>query len=1521
MLCSPLAGLASERMPMVVKALTLHILLAVGLLDGVPASSSGRGALEEALRMAGGEAASSQPRALQSDDEGTCRPGDGCYASLMQTRAASQLRRASTASEASAAAQRSGGAATSAAASSTAAEALRVALAMRPSEVAKIDILSMSKTAASVPLTTVEAARFPETVWRGCRQTDSESYQHLHRFLNRTSRNIWRDGAAPVVLEDAAEACLADSRPTAKVPVLTWVASVPPDRCLDNASAPSGNAPVIEEGRWPGLARYFVMWPANNACQTKPCAVTVHMHGMVDMANDTGYPNLVARNSVCASELGTILLSPEMRMPITGDLSRELEGPWTLTGTILPLVEAFLQNNSKLIDFSRIYVTGLSSGAGAALSMALLRPDIFAMAVATDLRFLSVEYLVGVVKQWSKFKKPLRLLDVVLTEGVKDIFYIMDIQDNYSHYFLTNVTTLLQETNLTDLVNVHVRMYEGIAHGTWNAVWMQWPDLYSIMFAGKQVLQPSVPWAAWARQLAVLAALALLVAVWRRAPAAAAAATAPPAATTLAAAASVADKPVQPGSSAAVGGWASPRRLDVRPPLPTPVPASSEAAYTLHSIFEESAAKRPNELCLKMVGHRGLTYGEVQAAVDRCAAHVAALDDKLIGICAHRSYEMMIAIIGTLRTGKAYVPVEPEWPAVRVELIFSTAEVQHVLVPRAQHPLDALASSTSRVALLLELSGAVHFAAGGPMPSDARRIPDSVPDDAPAYVMFTSGSTGKPKGCVVPHRGSAIYSRHAGQIIQLEGGRTMAFKVPFVFDPSVRDIFMCMFAGKTLAIAPPGAHVEARELIDFIVQERVGYTNFAPTLLVEFINHLRAHPRDLAALRPVLRFATCGGEALLSSSCLDLRELLPDMEILNVYGPTECSIDTSHFRATPPMMGASTVVPIGYPHPHIVYKVFDPEHYEGRNVEPSVLRPVPDGKPGELFIGGDCLALGYLGEPEKTAAVFFNFPEVVARPPRAASKYSLYKTGDLVLRRESDGACEFLGRVDFQVKVHGVRIECEEVSAVIKTHAEVNDAFVTKFEGPDGDALVAYVIPASGSSWSLKAAEGAFELSVQQASNETLAKHLATTHLLPVMHPSVYVLMRQLPLNTTGKIDRKALPDPTAQLRLMKTTGVEVVDSLGRVRKIRTEAEAVYSNVMLTVLTLNCLGIILCHWLPTDITWVEPTLSPGIAWTITFLQQASNFNFLALFVLLGYRTRRQSNQDTRDDMVALLALCVFIGFPYWIPELFAGMGTYHRYTCVSLLACHLVLQAFLKLKVPAGVQGMLVFILTLVIGSYPVSFPFIPEGSTSLWRNPGLLLLEPHFNGSWGLQLTMVQLFLMGYHGAIVAENRIRAFFTAAGPLKRSFWRALAGVLFFLLVLMPVRRSSESLATTSSNMYISWDVMGCVAYRAWIYPLNLFRWVLTLLSMLAVFGEGHWTLHAVGRNFVGVYLIHVYFSLDLLGMVRGLQALGAPLQLAAVIAVPALYCLSVGALAQDAVAAVFRGLLSAQDKVNELSAK
>jgi len=532
----------------------------------------------------------------------------------------------------------------------------------------------------------------------------------------------------------------------------------------------------------------------------------------------------------------------------------------------------------------------------------------------------------------------------------------------------------------------------------------------------------------------------------------------------------------------------------------------------------------------------------------------------------------------------------------------------------------------------------------------------------------------------------------------------------------------------------------------------------------------------------------------------------------------------------------------------------------------------------------------------------------------------MYKTGDLVLRREADQACEFLGRVDFQVKVHGVRIECEEVSSVIKTHPGVNDAFVTKFEGPLGTALVAYVVPAPSSEWLPKAAKADFDLSAQLACNEALAAHLAKTHLLPVMHPAVYVLMRQLPLSTTGKVDRKALPNPVLHMDSVSAGGgIEVVDSLGRVRMVRTEAEALFSNMMLTVLSLNCVGTIYDHWLPTDIIWAEPSLHPGIRWTITFLQQASNFNFLALFVLLGYRTRRQSIQDTRDDVVALLVLVVVIGWPYWLPQVFAGVATFHRYTCVTLLFCHMTLFLFQKLRLPAVFQALLVFSLSLFVGTQPMTISFIPEGATSLWSHPGLLFFEPQFFGSVGLQLTMVLLFLLGYHGAAWAETQVRKWVAEAGPAKVVMGRCLAALAFFLLVLVPVSGSSESLASTSDDVYMSWDVMGAQAYRMVIYPLNLARWTLTVAALLITCGGGNWTMRAVGRNFVGLYLVHMYFSLDLLGMVRGLQEYGAAAQLAAVIGMPLLYALSVGAVAQDAVAAAFRACLFASDSVNRMT--
>lgn len=1318
---------------------------------------------------------------------------------------------------------------------------------------------------------------------------------------------------------------MASGRPDLDAPVLTWIKSIPPASCYSakeelKAKSQPDFTPNMTIGQYPRLRRYTVFWPTAG-CERVACPLVIHLHGMSDTATTWGYPNLMTRanESTCPSRLGAILLAPDLGTVQDWLIGETSTGSSSIASSlILPFIEAFLAEHAGLIDEKRVYITGLSNGGELALDSALLRPDLFSLSVAIDTELSAgTQWAAKAVAAWKNLSAPVRLRDIVVSFGSKDDEGIVD--------FLNTMSDLEKKTGLASKVQVQIRVYQGIGHGTWDAVWMQWPDLFSVMFTQETPLGSDTPWEAWATQALVLLAIAISHATYSRYMSSLGSGGSGAAAGALdkAAASPASQVEAQPAAEtqgaqpvASASAPSAPARSCHKPEVAWR--ADPEESHTLHGIFEEAAAKYPKQVCLKMVGHSGLTYEQVSHAVARCCAHVAALDEEIVGMVAHRSYEMIISLIAVLRAGKAYCPVEPDFPAARAELILQGASVQHALVPHGQRAsVPALDSSPDVEVLLVRCSGEVLQLSGKPAKQDASRIPKTVPDDAAAYVLFTSGSTGKPKGVHVPHRGSAIYSKYVGSMVKLEGGRTHAFKVPYVFDPSVRDIFMCMLSGRALAIAPPGAHVDARELVDFIVQERVGYCNFAPTLLVEFITHLREHPSDLAAISPLFRFASCGGEALLETVACDLGKLLPKVTLLNVYGPTECSIDTSHFIATQPFEVHSTVVPIGWSTPHVVYKVFDPDRYEGASLEQRMLVPTPDGTPGELFIGGDCLALGYIGDPEKTAAVFFNFPELIPRPPHAASPFSMYKTGDLVRVREADGAHEFLGRTDFQVKVHGVRIECEEVAAVIKNHPKVNDIFVTKFDGPNDAALVAYVVPDKGCDWmpiataspkdrQTPAVMDDFDVDTQRQCNDALIEWAGESHLLPVMRPAVYILMRALPLTTTGKVDRKALPSPEG--RIEAVAGAEVVDSLGRVRRIRCEVEAFYQNLMQTVLCLNCIGILLCHWLPTDSAWVLPGASHSTHFAISFLQQASNFNFIALFLLLGYRTRRQSIADTREDMLALVLILLVMGWPYWVPQA-AGIATFHRYTCLTLLASHGYLMLGRWFGVPAAAQVLALFGLAMAIGTAPVKTPGLPDGANSVWQYPALIALEPQFNGSWGLQFTTMMLFSLGFHLAPTAEEYARGFVAATSPLARALVRLLAGIAFVWLVTIPVTSSTESLASTRDNMYLSWDIMGSDAYKASVYPISLARWIATLFCMIVAFAQGNWVVRAVGRNFVGVYLVHMYASMDLLSIVHGLQPYGVMAELVAIVGVPVLYTLSVGAVAQELVSIAFRACL------------
>lgn len=549
-------------------------------------------------------------------------------------------------------------------------------------------------------------------------------------------------------------------------------------------------------------------------------------------------------------------------------------------------------------------------------------------------------------------------------------------------------------------------------------------------------------------------------------------------------------------------------------------------ATTLHGIFAEAAVQHPGRTCLRLGDDPGLSYQQVHDASERCARHVAALGEEpgVVLLCADRSYGMLVAMLGTMRAGWAYCPVEPDFPPARVAAIVETAELTWCLTPAAQAPQPVIASFQELRTLAVHDSGHVEQAQGVLAAEAPERIPADVLDSSPAYVIFTSGSTGKPKGCVVPHRGSALYAHAVVKSCGLQEDMNFLFKTPYVFDVSIQDIYTAFAAGGTLIIAEPGVHKYASALSELVVKQQVNCMAFTPTLLVEFVNHLTKNLDEAEKVgRSLARILTIG-EALMSATCKDLFQLLPELDgnLHNLYGPTEASVGVSHFCVSTASLGNSTVAPIGKPFDYVEFRIFDPALYEDKVLTPDLLVTASKGSVGELYLGGDCLAQGYMNNPEKTSSAFFDFPQVLQRSELAASPFTLYKTGDLVKCRE-DGVFEILGRNDFQVKIGGVRIECEEISAVLKTHPAVDDALVTVFEGPSGKALAAYVVCAS--SHDAFAWAGGQDASDVKSCTALMKQWITKTSLLAAMRPMVYIPLSSLPKNAAGKTDRHALPD------------------------------------------------------------------------------------------------------------------------------------------------------------------------------------------------------------------------------------------------------------------------------------------------------------------------------------------------------------------------------------------------------------
>jgi amino acid adenylation domain-containing protein len=538
------------------------------------------------------------------------------------------------------------------------------------------------------------------------------------------------------------------------------------------------------------------------------------------------------------------------------------------------------------------------------------------------------------------------------------------------------------------------------------------------------------------------------------------------------------------------------------------------APTTLNDLIAAQASQTPSAVAV--VDERTqLSYAELSAMADRIARRLRAHGvgaGSMVAIGAHRSVELVAGLIGILRAGAAYVPLDPDYPPDRLAYMLSDCAAPVLLTQ--SHLVDRMPSSGAAVLLLDDTDSWTEPPAGT---ADAPPASGLGPTDA-AYMIYTSGSTGRPKGVVNEHRGIVNRLHWMQAAHRLGPGDVVLQKTPASFDVSVWEFFWPLITGARLVLARPGGHRDPAYLREVIAAHRVTTVHFVPSMLAAFLAD--GEPADITAGCASLRRIICSGEELPVALARRALEAMPAAGLHNLYGPTEAAVDVTAFACTPASLAGRARVPIGAPMANVTIEILDPRG-----------RRVPIGAAGELFIGGVQVARGYFQRPELTAQRFLVTVDGKRR----------YATGDLA-RWGADGNIEFLGRADGQVKLRGLRIELGEIEAALRDQTGVREAAAAVKEVNPGDRrIVGYVVGA--------------------ADADTLRTALAR-RLPDYMVPSAFVTVDALPLSPSGKLDRGALPVPEPAGR----GGGELVAP-------RTDAERAIAAIWGEVLGLDQVGV------------------------------------------------------------------------------------------------------------------------------------------------------------------------------------------------------------------------------------------------------------------------------------------------------------------------------------------------------------
>lgn len=493
----------------------------------------------------------------------------------------------------------------------------------------------------------------------------------------------------------------------------------------------------------------------------------------------------------------------------------------------------------------------------------------------------------------------------------------------------------------------------------------------------------------------------------------------------------------------------------------------------VHRVIDGQAKQFPERIAVNC-GEVSITYQELASQSDRLAltlGELGVVPGDCVGLYVDRSIAGIVGMLGILKAGAAYVPFDPATPEQRLRFMLDDARVALVLT---QAKYEGFIDGLSKIPVTLEAC-----LIQTPDHSNGQALAE-VPPETVAYVIYTSGSTGTPKGVEVTHR-SLAYSMAARMQYYADPVERCLLTFSFAFDGSVTGIYWTLMQGGTVVIPTEPAHRDVHALIQLISRCRVSHVVWVPSLYEAILREASGNALDS------LKVVISAGERLPISLVREHYARIPHAALVNEYGPTEATVWSAVYRTTPDEPGPN--VPIGRPIANVQLYVLD-----------DCMQPVPIGAEGELYIGGEGLARGYLHRPELTRERFVPHPFVPG--------LRVYRTGDVV-RRRSDGHLEFLGRSDHQVKLRGYRIELGEIESVLASCPGVQQAAVLLREDRPGQpALVGYV-------------QG-----VEGVQSENDVRTFLATRLPSSMIPSVFVWLREMPITLSGKLDRKAFPVP-----------------------------------------------------------------------------------------------------------------------------------------------------------------------------------------------------------------------------------------------------------------------------------------------------------------------------------------------------------------------------------------------------------